>query len=114
MHAYGRGTTQDFQAAGILFSEVTGTMLRLCHSCCSNVWRQAAHKGHAPSANMLAKMYVHGQGFETNYELALSWFRLAAESGDERVTKEAQSVRCKLPCERTINCSAFLNSTGNH
>lgn len=40
---------------------------------------QAAQQHHAPSMMYLGKMFLYGQGFPVDYDMALLWFEKAAE-----------------------------------
>lgn len=40
---------------------------------------QGAQQHHAPSMMYLGKMFLYGQGFPVDYDMALLWFEKAAE-----------------------------------
>lgn len=70
MHAYGRGTPQDFRrSAALLLS--------------------GARASHAPSAYYLGILKTYGHGCAVDYEEAVAWFDLAAGLDDERVLTKA-------------------------
>lgn len=47
---------------------------------------QGAQQHHAPSMMYLGKMFLYGQGFPVDYDMALLWFEKAAEEVIELAT----------------------------
>ena len=54
---------------------------------------QGAQQHHAPSMMYLGKMFLYGQGFPVDYDMALLWFEKTAEEVN-RVIRYPQFVTC--------------------
>ena len=53
------------------------------------MFTKAAEVGHVPSQIQTAKMHANGQGVARNYDNAIYWFNLAAESGNSLYVPQA-------------------------
>ena len=77
MVAYGRGVDQNFLKELEMFTK-------------------AAEAGHVPSQLQVAKMHANGQGIARDYDNAIYWFNLAAESKNELYVPQAVQWRDEL------------------
>lgn len=89
MHAFGRGTVQDWSASAGLFQQA------------------ADRRQHGPSSYFLGIQFTNGQGVPTDYRLGEKYLQQALDSGDERVKDKA--VRALEDLRRANSFAESLN-----
>ena len=62
-------------------------------------WTRLAEEGNAPAQYLLGGMYYNGQGVPQDYQLAVKWYRKAAEQGE---ADAVSYTHLTLPTKRIV------------
>jgi TPR repeat protein len=110
MQAYGRGVDQDWGKAARTFQQVKE---KWGIACCTSHIRflsprlQLSDSGHVPSQLMLGKLYLHGQGVQADYRMALQQFDKASEHALFAIQQQG-SVDAPAPGPTLLGSNAVM------